>query len=481
MIILWIVLGLMAALIAVLLIRTLQFIPKAAPAPEASPEEIDRARAIDHLQQLIRAKTVSYRDKKLEDDGEFEKLEALLQNFYPHVFAHCSFHKPGKRSLIFHWEGKAHDKPGVLMAHYDVVPVDETGWQHPAFDGEIRNGELWGRGTLDTKTTFLAILEAADALIAQGFIPHQDLYLAFAGDEEICGEGCPTIIHWLQEHKIKPDFVLDEGGAVVENVFPGVKAPCALIGTGEKGPMDVKFIVEGAGGHSSTPPVKTAIGMLAKAVSRIEKHPFPFQLTPPAKGLFDTLGRHSTFLYRMIFANLWCFQPVLNLFCQMSGGELNALVRTTVAFTQMEGSQASNVLPPRAWIGANMRLIGSDTKESDKARLEKIIGNNKIRVEITHGMNPSPVSVTEGKGWEGLQQAIRATWPEAIVSPYLMLACSDSRHYSQICPHVYRFSAMALSKAQRGMIHAHDERIPLDTIETTIAFYRRLIKAYTAG
>jgi len=175
---------------------------------------------------------------------------------------------------------------------------------------------------------------------------------------------------------------LDEGGAVVENVFPGVKAPCALIGTGEKGPMDVKFIVEGAGGHSSTPPVKTAIGMLAKAVSRIEKHPFPFQLTPPAKGLFDTLGRHSTFLYRMIFANLWCFKPVLNLFCRMSGGELNALVRTTVAFTQMEGSQASNVLPPRAWIGANMRLIGSDTTQSAKARLEKIIGNDKIRVEI---------------------------------------------------------------------------------------------------
>ena len=471
------ILILILAFLAVLLIRGLMFTPKPEPAADASPEPVNREKAIADLQQLIRARTVSYRDKTLEDDAEFEKLEALLPTLFPHVLEGCTFVKPGPRSLRFVWKGQSSEKPGVLMAHYDVVPVNEEGWDKPAFDAIIEEGVLWGRGTLDTKGTFLGVLEAADSLIAEGFVPARDLYLAFAGDEEISGDGAPCIIRWLQANDIHPDFVLDEGGAVVENVFPGVTVPSAMVGIGEKGPMDVKLVLESAGGHASTPPPHTPVGTLAKAVARIESHPFPFQLTAPAAQMFDTLGRRSTLLYRVIFANLWCFRPVLNLICRMSGGELNALVRTTVAFTQMQGSDASNVLPPHAWVGANLRLIGDETVESAKAYLEKVIHNDKIRVEVVHGMNPSAISRTDGEPWQRLSTAIRATWPEAVVSPYLMLACSDSRHYSPICPHVYRFSAMALSKQERGMIHANNERVPLDTIEKTVAFYRRLIKA----
>ena len=193
--------------------------------------------------------------------------------------------------------------------------------------------------------------------------------------------------------------------------------------------------------------------------------------------MFDTLGRRSTFLYRMIFANLWCFAPVLNLICKKSGGELNALVRTTVAFTQMQGSAASNVLPPNAWVGANLRLMGDETVESAKAYLEKTIADERIRVDVVEGMNPSPISRTDGEPWQRLCTAIRATWDGVVVTPYLMLACSDSRHYGRISDHVYRFSAMALSKQERGMIHANNERVPLETVEKTVAFYQRLIRA----
>ncbi len=472
-----IVLLLFLLFVAVLIIRGLMFNPKPEPQVDTASEPVDREKAVSHLQQLIRAKTISYRDKSLEDNEEFDKLEALLPELFPNVHKRCTFIKPGPRSLLFVWKGKTSENPGVLMAHYDVVPVNEEGWEKPAFDAIIEDGVLWGRGTLDTKGTFLGVLEAADSLIAEGYSPARDLYLAFAGDEEISGDGAPCIIRWLQEHDIHPDFVLDEGGAVVENVFPGVHVPSAMVGIGEKGPMDVKFVLESAGGHASTPPPHSPVGVLAQAVSKIENHPFPFQLTAPAAEMFDTLGRRSTLLYKVIFANLWCFQPVLNLICRMSGGEMNALVRTTVAFTQMEGAAASNVLPPHAWVGANLRLIGDETVESAKAYLEKIIANDKIKVEVVHGMNPSAISRTDGEPWQRLSNAIRATWPEAVVSPYLMLACSDSRHYSPICPHVYRFSAMALSKAERGMIHANNERVPLDTVEKTVAFYRRLIKS----
>ena len=476
MIFICILLAALVVFVAVLLLRALSFKPEAQSPVSASEEVLDGDKAVRDLQALIRCKTVSYRDKALEDEKEFARLEALLPELFPHVHAVCAFEKPGPRSLLFSWKGRSDAAPGVLMAHYDVVPVNEELWDKPAFDAIIEHGEMWGRGTLDTKGTFLGVLEAADNLIAQGFTPANDLYLAFAGDEEISGQGAPTIVKLLTERGIKPAFVLDEGGAVVEKVFPGVTQPCALIGIGEKGPMDVRLTLDTAGGHASTPPAHTPVGVLAKAVTNIENHPFPFALTPPAAQMFDILGRRSTLLYRVIFANLWCFAPLLNLICKKSGGELNALVRTTVAFTQMEGSAASNVLPPHASVGANLRLICGETVEGAKRRLEKLCGDKRIRVDVVMGMNPSPVSRTDDEPWQRLDRAIRATWPEAVVSPYLMLACSDSRHYGPISDHVYRFSAMALSKEQRGMIHGNNERIPLDTIKTTVAFYQRVIR-----
>lgn len=476
MIALYIILAALAVVIAVLLARAAAFRPKKEEPVTAAQEQFDREKAIRDLQALIRCKTVSYRDRALEDGAEFDKLYALLPELFPNVYKACPLVQLNDRSLLFLWKGRSTQKPSVLMAHYDVVPVNEDQWEKPAFDAVIEGGVLWGRGTLDTKGTFLGVLEAADNLIAQGFVPANDLYLAFAGNEEISGDGAPAIVRWFKQQGIRPEFVLDEGGAVVEGVFPGVAQPCAVVGIAEKGPMDVTFTLNSTGGHASTPPPHTSVGLLARAVQRVEDHPFPFQLTAPAAQMFDTLGRRSTFLYRLIFANLWCFKPALNLLCKKSGGELNALVRTTVAFTQMQGSAASNVLPPNAWVGANLRLMGTETVESAKAYLEKTIADDRICVDVVEGMNPSPISRTDGEPWQRLRTAIRATWDGVVVTPYMMLACSDSRHYSEISDHVYRFSAMALSKQERGMIHANNERVPLATVEKTIAFYQRLIR-----
>lgn len=472
----WILLAALAAFVAVVLVRAVQFRPLPEEPAAASREQVDREKAIADLQTLIRCKTVSYRDHTLEDAEAFAQLQNALPVMFPHVYAACPRIDTGSRALLFHWKGNTPEKPGVLMAHFDVVPVNEEAWDKPAFEGLIENGELWGRGTLDTKTTFLGVLEAADHLIAEGFVPAHDLYLAFGGDEEINGDGAPSIVRYFQQQGIRPDFVLDEGGAVVTGVFPGVKQPIAVVGIAEKGPMDVRLRLQTNGGHASTPPAHTPVGVLAAAVKRIEDHPFPFTLTPPAEKMFDTLARRSTFLYRVIFANLWCFKPVLNLICKRSGGELNALVRTTVAFTQMQGGAASNVLPPDAWVGANLRLIPGETVQSACDRLKSLAGDERITVETVMGMNPSRISETDCEPWQRLERSIRATWTDCVVSPYLMLACSDSRHYSDLSDHVYRFSAMALSKAERGMIHGNNERIPLDTVVRTVAFYQDLIR-----
>ena len=469
-------LGLLVLLVAIVLIRTLRFRPKKQAVRQVEPVSFDGDRAVETLQTLVRFPTVSYRPPKKEDEAAFAGLRAALPTLFPHVFAVCTVTDLPDRGLLLHWKGREEGDVSVMMAHYDVVPVWEEGWEKPPFDGIIEDGVIWGRGVIDTKGTLNAALFAAEELISSGFVPERDIYFAFGGDEEINGDGAPSIVRLFVERGISPGIVLDEGGAVVSDLFPGVKQSCAVVGISEKGMINVEYSITGGGGHSSAPAPHTPVGELSAACVRLEKSPFKFRLTAPTLKMFDTVGRYSSFGYRIIFANLWLFAPILDIITRKSGGQLNAIARTTVAFTQMEGSKGINVIPPYARMVSNSRIIPGETAEDVLSRIKRTVANEKISIRMINGMDPSPISVTEGEGWERLKSAIGETWQGTVVSPYLMTACSDARHWSRISDKVYRFSPFALTKEENATVHGNNERLSLDAVGKCVEFYIRLIK-----
>lgn len=470
-------LALLVVFLAIIIIRALNFNPKNDVVVNDEVIDFDKEKAVYNLQQMVMCKTISNKDSSLEDDKEFEKFQNLLPQLFPNFSKTCTLKKFEGRALLYKWEGKNHDKPSVMMSHYDVVPVNEEMWQEPPFAGVIKDGYLWGRGTLDTKVTLNGALTAAENLIEKGFVPENDVYFAFSGGEEVNGAGALNIVKYFEENGIVPELVVDEGGAVVTGVFPGVTKPCGVIGIAEKGMMEVIYSTKSNGGHASAPKPHTPVGILSKACVNVENNPFKMHITKPVAEMFDTLARHSTFLYKLIFANTWCFGWVIDLIGKSSGGELNALVRTTVAFTQMKGSTASNVIPPEAEIVSNVRLNPHDNIDSALEYIKKTVNNKNIEISTATCYNPSRISETNCESYKKVASAVASTYKGAIVTPYLMVACSDSRHYGRISDKVYRFSASDFTSEERATIHGNNERIRLETIKTATEFYIRLLKS----
>ena len=468
------VLGVIVLFILVLVIKAILFNPKDKKSVSPLDVVVDTDRAVDTFCEMIQCRTVSYDDRSMQNEEEFERFRTLLDERYPNVAKHCEKHFIPPSGVIYHWKGKGSNTPWVMMSHYDVVPVQEDMWSQPPFSADVIDGEIWGRGTIDTKCTLLSVMESAETLLEQGFTPQHDIYLAFGGDEEISGVSAQEMVKWFEDRGISPT-VIDEGGAIVDGIFQGVSQSTAVIGTGEKGITNMGFTLKGKGGHASTPHLHTPVGVMAQAITSIENKPFQPAMVPPVKALFDTLGRHASFGMKLIFANLWCFKPLLYALAKQKGGELNAMVRTTCAFTKMEGGTAWNVIPPKVTAGANMRLL-NHTPEEAANELEKKIGNDQVKVDIVLGNSPSRYSLSDGEAWDTLKESILQTWPDVIVSPYLMMAASDSRHYARISDRVYRFSPMVMSGEIRATIHGHNEKISIASLNKMIAFYLRLIQ-----
>ncbi|MFF1635750.1 M20/M25/M40 family metallo-hydrolase [Leifsonia sp. NPDC058248] len=386
--------------------------------------------------------------------------------------------------MLYRWAGSGHGAPTVLMAHYDVVPATDDGWEHPPFGAELTGSAtadddrrvLWSRGTLDDKGALAAILEAVEALVLDGFVPANDVYLSFGHDEETVGSGAQAIVAALRNRGVRPALVVDEGGAVVEGIFPGVVKPIAVIGVSEKGITSVRLTVEQNGGHASTPPRLTATVRLARAITRLNARPFPARLTETNLQMVETLGAHTTGPLRAVFTRARRFKPALVAVLGRVSDETRAIVRTTTAVTQLSGSLAANALPETAHAIVNVRIaVGSSVAET-LAHLRRAVRDPLVRIEAVDASEPSPVSPTTGAEWEAVSGSVRSAHPDAVVTPYVMLGASDARHFTAISDAVYRFTPFEMSADERGTLHARNERIHVKTWLRGIGFYAALLR-----
>ena len=431
--------------------------------------------ASDHLAEMIRCRTISIESGGSRD--EFEKLQTLLSRIYPETFAACELIRVEELTLILRWAG--HDRqaaPVVLMAHQDVV--EATGnWTHDPFDGEIADGYVWGRGAIDDKGCLCAVMEAVERLIIAGHKPQTDILIVMSHNEEPMGNGAPAVVEWLRKHDIVPAMVLDEGGAIVDSVLPGVKGSTAMIGTGEKGYINVRFIARSRGGHASTPPISSPLGRLAAMIDTIERRPpFPARLDPVVKDLFKRMAPHMSGALKFVFGNLWLTAPILPRLLAKMGGEARALVMTTCAFTMAKGSGAPNVMPEQAEVTANLRVAVHQTVDEVMGQLREIAARFDIECEQIYAHEPTAGRLLDNTQAKHLTSVIEQVYDGVSCAPYLMLAASDSHHFSALTDNVFKFTPFHLTKELRGSIHGIDEKLPTAELARAVMFYEELIR-----
>jgi len=474
-------------LVGFVVLKTALFAPSQKDLEPRDLPEVDGRSVAERLGLTVQYKTIAYHDPEKMDANAFWGLHRLFKTLYPQVHAQLKMELVNEFSLLYTWEGKNPAlKPIMLISHLDVVPADESeagGWAYPPFSGELADEFVWGRGTLDVKSGVIGILEAVEYLLREGFQPERTVYLGFGHDEEIGGKkGAVAIATLLKSRDIALGSLLDEGGSVIEGFLPGVEQPAGVVGISEKGYLSLKLLVEVIGGHSSMPPQETAIGILSKAITKLEVNPMPAHLEV-MEFLMSYLGSALPFTQQMLFANTWLFGGLLKKKLSESN-MLNAIIRTTTAPTIIEGGSKDNVLPARAEAVVNFRILPGDDLRSVYQMVLDRIGDDRVQVtpfegdtlEGESGWDPSPVADTESAYFLRLSRLIRETFPGVLVSPYLVVGGTDARHYASVTENALRFSPVQMGKEDLQRVHGVNERLSFDNCARMVGFYIEYIR-----
>lgn len=466
-------LGLFLFLLLIAVIKTL-LTPSKTSTYTANEDEAESLELAKKLSEMIQYDTTSHRG--VAEVEKFEGFHKVLERLFPLV------HEKLERTdidgnLLYYWKGKSSEKPILLMSHQDVVPA-EGEWKYPPFSGEIADGKVWGRGASDTKCSVMAFFEAVERLLAEGFVPPQDVYLASSCTEEWAGDGAPKIVKELQRRGVELHLLCDEGGGIISEPIGGVHGNFAMVGIFEKGKADVRFTAHSNGGHASAPPKNTPIARLSAFVTQIERHsPFKKQISPQVVAMFGALAPYAPFGLKLLFGNIWLFRPLLKAVLPAVSAQAGAMLKTTVAFTMASGSDACNVIPQEATLAANMRFIPHEGEKESLAIMRRLSEKYGLEMEILHSNDyTEPVDI-HGSAYKTVETVIEKTFPGLASSPYVMTGATDAQFYQPICKNCIRFAPVIYTPEQMKGMHGLNENIEYSCLPGAVRFYENLIRA----
>ena len=465
--------ALLVLLLLIAVVRTL-FMPNKR-SDYAAPEADDKAMLLaQKLSKMIQYDTTSHAN--VHEEEKFLGFHKVLGELFPLV------HEKLERTvidgnLLYYWKGKSSEKPILLMSHQDVVPA-EGEWLHEPFSGDIADGKVWGRGASDTKCSVMAFFEAVEELLREGYTPDCDVYLASSCTEEWAGDGAPKIVEELKRRGVELFIVCDEGGGIISEPIGGIKGNFAMVGVFEKGKADVKFTARSTGGHASAPAKNTPIARLAAFVNEVETHtPFKRKFLPEVSAMFARLAPYAPFGLKLVMGNLWLFAPIMKPVLGRISAQAGAMLQTTIAFTMQSGSDAYNVLPQEATLGANMRFIPHQGEKESLEIIKALAAKHGLETEIVHSNDyTEPVDIN-GEAFKLVEKVIGETFPGLPVSPYVMTGATDAQVYQPICPSCIRFAPVIYGPEQMKGMHGLNENIEYNCLPGAVSFYQNLIRA----
>ncbi len=471
----------LALVISVILVRAWLHQPQSPEAISQLEIDFDDGVAARHLSEAVRFQTVSPENASDFKPEEFLGFIDWLRASYRQVHEKMDLQLLGDYTLLYRWRGRdSTAMPILLTGHYDVVPVSpatQDQWSHPAFDGAVVDGIIWGRGTQDDKSAVIAIMEAATALIQSGFVPERTIYLSFGHDEENGGnDGAAKVADYLEGQDVRLEWSLDEGSFLFDGLFPGVDPLVASINVAEKGSVTLELVAKAPGGHSSMPPTETAVGRLSAAIVKLEDHPIPGGLTGLSRQVFDSVSRYMPFGYKVVFANLWVFGGVIEK--QMTDLTFgNAILGTTIAPTMLSASEKTNVLPSEAIAVVNFRIHPRDSVERVLTHVRSVVESEYVEVRQRGSGRPaSAVSEWNSPGYIAIARAVRQIYGDVVVTPGLMIAGSDTRHYGRVADNSFRFNPMVQTMEDLSGFHGINEKISVDNLGRGVRTYMQIIR-----
>ena len=421
------------------------------------------------LSLMIRKETIS--EEGQQDKTKFYEFHELMRELFPNVFSACEV-EDFNASLLLRWKGKGDGSPAMFMNHHDVVEAPGN-WKNPPFDGKIEGGKLWGRGTLDDKGGLFAMLQAADELIADGYVPKNDIYFETACTEETDGSGADAVTSALAERNIRFSFCLDEGGMVIYDPIGGVDGTFAMVGVGEKAFADLKFIAKSNGGHASTPGKNTPLVRLGRFMAACDRsNIFDVEMAEPVAEMLRRMAPSMKAPLNKVLGQPEKFKTLLSAVMPAVSPAAGALLKTTLAFTMAQGSAASNVLPQEAYVIGNMRASHHQGTDDSIKAVKKLAAKYDIEVEVVSRGVDSHLSSYRSDAFKLIEQAVGEFFKNVSTAPYIMTGASDSRYMSRVCDNCLRFTPFIIDQDQLASIHGLNENVDLSCLEPAVDFYK---------